>query len=144
MIAILRLLIGALRDYFKSSRQLQAEVLVLRHQINILRRQVPSRVRPTASDRAIFVWLYRLFADVSIAIVIVRAETIVRWHRMGFRAWWRWKSRNLGGRPKIDRELRILCAACAKKMRFGAHHAFMASCSSSASMSHNRRFQNTC
>src|SRR5665647_1406071 len=57
MIAILRLLIGALRDYFKSRRQLQAEVLVLRHQINILRRQVPGRVRPTASDRAIFVWL---------------------------------------------------------------------------------------
>ena len=56
MIAILRLLIGALRDYFKSRRQLQAEVLVLRHQINILRRQVPGRVRPTASDRAIFVF----------------------------------------------------------------------------------------
>jgi hypothetical protein len=72
MIAILRLLIGALRDYFKSRRQLQAEVLVLRHQINILRRQVPGRVRPTASDRAIFVWLYRIFADVGNAIVIVR------------------------------------------------------------------------
>ena len=77
-IAILRLLIGALRDYFKSRRQLQAEALVLRHQINILRRQVPGRVRPTASDRAIFVWLYRIFADVGNAIVIVRPETIVR------------------------------------------------------------------
>jgi transposase InsO family protein len=108
MIAILRLLIGALRDYFNSRRRLQAEVLVLRHQINILRRQMPSRVRPTASDRAIFVWFYRLFADVGNAVAIVRPETIVRWHRMGYRAWWRWKSRNLGGRPKIDRELRDL------------------------------------
>jgi|ERR1035437_6116547 hypothetical protein len=108
MIAILRLLIGALRDYFKSRRQLQAEVLVLRHQINILRRQVPGRVRPTASDRAIFVWHYRIFADVGSAIVIVRPETIVRWHRMGFRVWWRWKSRNPGGRPKINHELRDL------------------------------------
>ena len=89
MIAILRLLIEALRDYFKSRRRLQAEVLVLRHQINILRRQGPSRVRPTASDRAIFVWLYRLSADIGDTIVIVRPETIVRWHRMGFRAWWR-------------------------------------------------------
>lgn len=70
MITILRILIGALRDYFKSRRRLQAEVLVLRHQINILRRQVPGRVRPTASDRAIFVWLYRLFADVGNVVAI--------------------------------------------------------------------------
>jgi len=121
MIAILRLLIGALRDYFTSRRRLLAEVLVLRHQINILRRQVPIRVRPTASDRAIFVWLYRLFADVGNAIVIVRPETIVRWHRMGFRAWWRWKSRNLGGRPKIDRELRDLVRRmCEENSLWGA------------------------
>lgn len=121
MIAILRLLIGALRDYFKSRRQLQAEVLVLRHQINILRRQVPGRVRPTASDRAIFVWLYRIFADVGSAIVIVRPETIVRWHRMGFRVWWRWKSRNPGGRPKINHELRdLVCRMCEENALWGA------------------------
>jgi transposase InsO family protein len=121
MIAILRLLIGALRDYFKSRRQLQAEVLVLRHQINILRRQVPGRVRPTASDRAIFVWLYRIFADVGSAIVIVRPETIVRWHRMGFRVWWRWKSRNPGGRPKINHELRDLVRRmCEENALWGA------------------------
>src|ERR1019366_2622419 len=121
MIAILRLLIGALRDYFKSRRQLQAEVLVLRHQINILRRQVPGRVRPAASDRAIFVWLYRIFADVGSAIVIVRPETIVRWHRMGFRVWWRWKSRNPGGRPKINHELRDLVRRmCEENALWGA------------------------
>jgi hypothetical protein len=121
MIAILRLLIGALRDYFMSRRRLQAEVLVLRHQINILRRQVPSRVRPTASDRAIFVWLHRLFADVGNVIVIVHPETIVRWHRIGFRAWWRWKSRNLGGRPEIDRELRDLVRRmCEENALWGA------------------------
>lgn len=121
MFAILRLLIGALRDYFKSRQRLQAEVLVLRHQINILRRQVPGRVRPTTSDRVIFVWLYRLFADVGNVIAIVRPETVVRWHRMGFRAWWRWKSRNLGGRPKIDRELRdLLRRMCEENSLWGA------------------------
>jgi hypothetical protein len=82
-------------------------MVVLRHQINILRRRLPKRVRPSALDRAIFVWLYRLFPDIGNAVAIIRPETVVRWHRMGFRAWWRWKSRNPGGRPMIDRELRV-------------------------------------
>jgi transposase InsO family protein len=56
----------------------------------------------------VFVWLYRLFPAIGDAITIVRPETIIRWHRAGFRTWWRWKSRNLGGRPKVDRELRDL------------------------------------
>jgi hypothetical protein len=64
---------------------------------------------------------YRLFADVGNAIVIFSPETIVRWHRMGFRAWWRWKSRNLGGRPKIDRELRDLVRRmCKENVLWGA------------------------
>jgi transposase InsO family protein len=108
MIAIVKLLIWGLLDCFKSRGRLEAEVIVLRHQINILRRRVRKRVRPSAFDRAIFVWLYRLFPDISTAVAIIRPETVVRWHRMGFRAWWRWKSRNRGGRPMIDRELRDL------------------------------------
>lgn len=108
MVTILRLLIGALRDCIMSRGRLEAEVLVLCHQLNILRRQLPRRVRPNAFDRALFVRLYRHFPDIGNAVAIIRPETIIRWHRMGFRAWWRWKSRNPGGRPRIDCELRDL------------------------------------
>src|SRR6202521_2366764 len=121
MIAIVKLLIWGLLDCFKSRGRLEAEVIVLRHQINILRRRLPKRVRPSAFDRAIFVWLYRLFPDISTAVAIIRPETVVRWHRMGFRAWWRWKSRNPGGRPMIDRELRDLVRRmCAENLLWGA------------------------
>jgi hypothetical protein len=109
MVAILRLLIGALRNCIMSRGRLEAEVIVLRHQLNILRRQSTKRVRPNAFDRAIFVCLYRHFPDIGNA---VRPETVIRWHRMGFRAWWRWKSRNPGGRPKIDPELREPVCVC--------------------------------
>jgi hypothetical protein len=102
------LLIGALRDCIKSRGRLEAEVMVLRHQLNILRRQLPRRIRPNAFDRGIFVCLYRHFPDIGNTVAIIRPETVIRWHRMGFRAWWRWKSRNPGGRPQIDPELRDL------------------------------------
>jgi transposase InsO family protein len=108
MVAIFRLLIGLLRDCFVSRGRLEAEVMVLRHQLNILRRQLPKRIRPNPFDRAIFVCLYRLFPDIRKAVAIIQPETLIGWHRMGFRAWGRWKSRNPGGRPKIDRELRDL------------------------------------
>ena len=121
MVTILRLLIGALRDCIKSRGRLEAEVIVLRHQLNILRRQLPRRVRPNAFDRALFVCLYRYFPDIANAVAIIRPETVIRWHRIGFRAWWRWKSRNPGGRPKIDRELRDLVRRmCAENPLWGA------------------------
>ena len=59
-------------------------------------------------DRLIFVSLYRLIPSILGAIVVVKPETVVRWHRRGFRAYWHWKSRRVGGRPKIDREIRDL------------------------------------
>ena len=68
----------------------------------------PKRLRLSGGDRALFVWLYRRFPDIGNATAIVRPETIIRWHRMGFRAWWRWKSHNPGGRPGIDQEPRDL------------------------------------
>jgi hypothetical protein len=121
MMAVLRLLIGSLIDCCKSRGRLEAEVAVLRHQLNILYRKVLGRVRPNAMDRAIFVWLYRLFPDIGNAVAILRPETLVRWHRMGFRAWWRWKSRNLGGRPQIDRELRdVIHRMCKENPLWGA------------------------
>jgi transposase InsO family protein len=59
-------------------------------------------------DRLLLVWLYRLYPSLLDAIIIVQPETVLRWHRRGFRAYWRWKSRHVGGRPRIDCEIRAL------------------------------------
>jgi transposase InsO family protein len=108
MIAIGLLFVRMLCDCFKSRRQLEAENLVLRHQLNVLRQRAPRRLHLRWADRALFIWLYRRCPRVLDAITIVRPETVVRWHRMGFAAYWRWKSRPLGGRPQIGKEVRDL------------------------------------
>ena len=93
---------------FKSRAELGAENLVLRQQINVLRRRIPRRPALTNIDQLLFVWLYRWFPTTVGALTIVRPETIIRWHRVGFRTYWRWRSRNRVGRPKISAELRTL------------------------------------
>jgi hypothetical protein len=60
------------------------------------------------ADRAVFIWLYRRYPRILDAITIVRPDTVIRWHRMGVSAYWRWKSRSLGGRPRIGKEVRDL------------------------------------
>jgi hypothetical protein len=108
MIAIAILFVRVLCDCFKSRRRLEAEILVLRHQLNVLRQRAPRRLNLTWADRALFVWLYRRFPRILDSLTIVRPETVVRWHRKGFSAFWRWKSRSLGGRPWIAKEVRDL------------------------------------
>jgi len=73
-----------------------------------LRRKLRGRIRLSNGDRLFFVWLYRLFPSILRAILIVRPDSLVRWHRAGFRRYWRWKSRLRVGRPPIERELRAL------------------------------------
>src|SRR5216684_3151851 len=107
MIDGLKLLSCFVVSVFRSKGRLEAEIVILRHQLNVLRRRTPSRARLTLIDRLIFVWLCRLRPSVLNAVVIVRPETVVRWHREGFRLYWRWKSRARGGRPRIPSELRI-------------------------------------
>src|SRR5216684_3670789 len=108
MIDGLKLLSCFVVSVFRSKGRLEAEIVILRHQLNVLRRRTPSRARLTLIDRLIFVWLYRLRPSVLSAVVIVQPETVVRWHREGFRLYWRWKSRARGGRPRIPRDLRDL------------------------------------
>jgi transposase InsO family protein len=93
---------------FKSKARLQAEIVVLRHQLNVLRRKVRSRTRVGTFDRLVLVWLYRLFPSALTAIAFVKSETVVRWHRVGFRLYWGWKSRSRDGRPRIPGEIRRL------------------------------------
>ena len=107
MLAILQML-GMLVDVFKSRIRLEAENLFLRHQLNIALRRAPPRLRLSGSDRALMVWLVRLWPSLLGVAQVVKPETILRWHRAGFGAYWRWKSRRRAGRPRIDRGLRQL------------------------------------
>ena len=93
---------------FRSRVSLEAEILILRHQLNIQRRHVPKRVAFSAVDRLIFVGLYRLVPNAIKALTIVKPDTVIRWHRAGFRSYWRWKSRNRCGRPTVLLEIRRL------------------------------------
>jgi hypothetical protein len=105
---LFKLILGVLASLFKSRATLEAEILILRQQINVLRRRAPKRPHLNNTDRFLFVWFYHWFPSVLGAIAIVRPETIIRWHRAGFRAYWRWRSRNPVGRPKVSAELRTL------------------------------------
>jgi transposase InsO family protein len=108
MVALLWFVLAVLVAPFKSKRRLEAENAVLRHQLIVLRRKVPSRVRLTNNDRWFLIQLYRWFPSILNVLKIVRPETLVRWHRAGFRCYWRWKSRSRGGRPQIEADLRGL------------------------------------
>jgi hypothetical protein len=128
MIASLKLFIHVLLSPFKTQARLEAENVVLRHQLNVLRRRVPLKPRLTVADRMLFVWLYRLFPSMLSAVTIIQPETIIRWHRAGFRLYWRWKSRTHGGRPKVQVEIRRLIRGMSLVNRSGVHCASTANC----------------
>src|ERR1700730_2308218 len=106
MVTFLTQLLLAIRSRFTRRARLEAENLLLRQQLLVLRRKSPKRVRLLNIDRLLMVWLYRLYPSLLGAIIIVQPETVIQWHRRGFRAYWHWKSRHLGGRPPIDSEIR--------------------------------------
>ena len=103
MMDLFKLILGGLASLFRSRAKLEAEILILRQQINVLRRRARKRPHLNNTDRFLFVWLYRWFPCVLGAVAIVRPETIIRWHRAGFRAYWRWRSRN-----HVDRQTKGL------------------------------------
>jgi len=105
---LFRLIVWAVVDLFRSRAALEAEILTLRQQIIVLRRTAPKKQTFGAIDRLVFVGLYRLFPRVLDALAIVRPGTVIRWHRAGFRLYWRWKSRPRGGRPPVPLEIRRL------------------------------------
>ena len=108
MIALICFVLAVLASPFKSNIRLEADNAVLRHQVIVLRRKLKGRVRLTNNDRWFFVQLYRWFPSILPILMIIRPETLVGWHRAGFRRYWRWKSRRRGGRPQIETELRAL------------------------------------
>src|SRR6266446_5128438 len=108
MIGLLCFALAVLASPFKSKLRLEAENTVLRHQVIVLRRRLHGRVRLTNNDRWFLIQLYRWFPSIMKVLTVIRPETLVRWHRAGFRCYWRWKSRALGGRPQIETGLRGL------------------------------------
>ena len=125
-------------DLFRSRAALEAEIWTLRQQINVLRRTAPKRVSFSVFDRLLFAGLYRLFPKICDALAIVKPDTIVRWHRAGFRSYWRWKSRPRGGRPTVPLEIRRLIREMSIANPLWARRASTASFSSSASISNRR------
>src|SRR5215813_11152082 len=115
MLALFQLIGTFVADLFKPQRRLEVENLFLRHQLGIALRRAPPRLRLRGSDRALMVWLTRLWPSLLGATHVVQPETILRWHRAGFTAFWSWKSRKRAGRPKIARELRDLIRRMSKE-----------------------------
>jgi transposase InsO family protein len=108
MIGLLCFVVAVLASAFKSKIRLEAENATLRHQLVVLRRKVKGRAHLTNNDRWFLVQMYRWFPLILEVVTIVRPETLVHWHRAGFRRFWRWKSNSRGGRPRIEIELRAL------------------------------------
>ena len=114
MLDLLKLLGGFAVGLFRLQAAREAEMAFLRQQLLVLRRSAPARLRLRIADRLIFVWLYRLFPSLLGAAVIFQPETLVRWHRSGFRLYWRWKSGRRVGRPAIPAEIRNLVRAVSR------------------------------
>src|SRR5450631_987021 len=108
MIGLFSLFLALLTAPFKSKIRLEAENAALRHQLIVLRRKMQGRLRLTNNDRWFFIQLYRWFPSILNVLTIIRPETLVRWHRAGFRCYWRWKSCPRGWRPLIEADLRAL------------------------------------
>jgi transposase InsO family protein len=108
MLDVCRLIVALVIDLFRPRAAVEAEILVLRQQIIVLRRGRPGRVPFLTVDRMVLGWVCQLFPKTREALAIVRPDTVVRWHRAGFRRYWRWKSRPRWGRPGVPAEIRQL------------------------------------
>jgi len=107
MITILSALVSLLSFRVRCRASLELELVALRHQVSVLRRQRPGQLRLCSTDRLLWVWLYRIWPQVLNAMVLVKPATVVQWHHKGFRLYWRCRSRHLG-RPKMSAEIRDL------------------------------------
>src|ERR1700724_2486028 len=102
-------IISALSFRFRRRASLELELVALRHQLAVLRRHRPGRLRIFSTDRLLWMWLYRIWPRALNAMVLVKLATVIQWHRKGFRLYWRWRSRSRSvGRPKVSSETRDL------------------------------------
>src|SRR5882672_6277960 len=106
MLTIIRSLFSSARQVFQTRAALQAEILALRHQLLVLQRSCRGhRLRLSRTDRFLWAWLARFWSGWRSALLIVKPETVIAWHRKGFRLYWKWKSRHPRGRPSVSRQV---------------------------------------
>src|SRR5215510_15846031 len=108
MVSVLMSMILSVRSCVRSRAELQVELLALRHQLHVLNRSRPRRLRLVTADRWLWTWLSRAWPAWRTALVIVKSETVIAWHRQGFRLFWTWKSRRRLGRPTVSADVRAL------------------------------------
>src|SRR4030081_3329290 len=109
MITVLSALVSLLCFRLRGRASLELEVVALRHQVAVLRRQRPGRPKLFRADRLLWVWHYRIWPQALPVMVLVKPATVLQWHRKGFRLYWRWRSSSgHPGRPKPPRETRDL------------------------------------
>jgi len=122
MIAIIFSLFYSIRQGLRARAALHAEILALRHQLLVLERSDRShKLRLGVADRVLWAWLSRLWSNWRSALVIVKPETVIAWHRRGFRLYWRWKSRHPQGRPSASKEvIELIRAMSMANPRWGA------------------------
>jgi hypothetical protein len=128
MFALVGRILLTLCTGFESRAVREPDILVRRQQLLVLSRKSRKRVSWRSIDRLILIWLYYLFPSLWDAIVIVKPETVLRWHRRGFRAYWRWKSWRRRGRPRTARQIRELIGRMSRKNPSWGHRASTVNC----------------
>ena len=109
--SVFSIFLTTLRDCGRSRATLQLEILALRHQLDVLNRSHGRRLQLTRFDRLLWAWLSRAWGEWRTVLVIVKPDTVIAWHRRGFRLFWTWKSGHRTGRPTVSQELRTLIRA---------------------------------
>ena len=127
MTSVLVSVLTMLRGVVRSRVALHLEILALRHQLHVLQRTRSRRLRLAKADRWLWAWLSAAWSDWRAALVIVKPETVIAWHRQGVRLFWTWKSRRRNGRPPVAADVRSLIRTMSKENPLWAHHGFTAS-----------------
>ena len=136
MLIALSPFLTTLLSVFRSRAALQVEILALRHQIGVLRRSAKKRPKLTVADRLLWAWLSGAWAAWRSSLVFVKPETVIAWHRKGFRLFWTWKVRQgTTGRPSVSREVRDLIRTMSRENPLGERRAYTENYSNSASPS---------
>src|SRR5437773_12394706 len=126
MMSVFLAVLQTLRTSAHLRAALQLEILALRHQLQVLQRTRPRRLRLATTDRCVWVMLSRLWTGWRTALVIVKPETVIAWHRRGFRLWWNWQSRCRIGRPTVPTNIWTLIRTMAQANPRGGFRGFMA------------------
>jgi putative transposase len=128
MTSVLVAVLAMRRGVACSRTALHLEVLALRHQLQVLQRSRPRQLRLMKADRCLRAWLSSAWPSWRTALVIVKPETVIAWHRQGLRLWWTWKSRRRSGRPTVLADVRALIRTMAQANPLWGALGFTVSC----------------